>query len=158
MPRPVSIKDLIGPGGVVAGLESETKKNLLEDLSRLAAGALGLEEHAVFDVLWEREKLGTTGVGQGIAIPHGRMVGLDAVHGLFVRLAKPVPYEAADDKPVDLVFMLIAPEDAGADHLHALATVSRTLRDVAFCEKLRQAGTAKDIEALFAHTVIDAAA
>ena len=158
MPRPVSINDLISPGGILAGLESESKKHLLQELSCHAAQTLGLEEHAVFDVLWEREKLGTTGVGHGIAIPHGRIAGLEAVRGFFVRLATPVAFESADDKPVDLIFMLLAPEDAGADHLHALATVSRTLRDTEFCEKLRKAKDSKALSALFAGTVIASAA
>lgn len=158
MQRPVSINDLIGPGGILAGLQSENKKHLLQELSRHAAQSLGLEEHMVFDILWEREKLGTTGVGHGIAIPHGRIAGLEAVRGFFVRLETPVAFESADNKPVDLVFMLLAPEDAGADHLHALATVSRTLRDAAFCDKLRTAKDAKALSGLFAQTVIGAAA
>src|SRR6202044_1980928 len=99
----------------------------------------GKDAHIIFDVLWEREKLGTTGVGMGIAIPHGRLEGLGEVQGFFARLPQPVPLEAIDDKPVDLVFLLLAPESAGADHLHALATVSRLLRDAKLCEQIRGA-------------------
>jgi PTS system nitrogen regulatory IIA component len=102
----------------------------------------------VFDVLWERERLGTTGVGHGIAIPHGRVAGIDKVSGFFARLSQPVNFESIDDKPVDLVFLLLAPEAAGADHLHALATVSRLLRDPKLCEQLRSAPDATTLYTL----------
>ncbi len=133
------MRDLISPEAVVARLEAASKKDVLQDIACHAAGLVGKDAHAVFDVLWEREKLGTTGVGFGIAIPHGRMEGIDHVQGFFARLAEPVAFESIDDKPVDLVFLLLAPESAGADHLHALATVSRLLRDAKLCEELRQA-------------------
>jgi len=139
MNRPVAISDLLGPEAVLARLESGNKKQLFQDLAHHAAAALGIESHILFDVLWERERLGTTGVGYGIAIPHGRLENLPSVRGFFARLAAPVPYEAVDDRPVDLVFLLLAPESAGADHLHALATVSRLLRDPKLCENLRKA-------------------
>jgi PTS system nitrogen regulatory IIA component len=117
-------------------------------MADLAAKSTGKEEHVVFDVLWEREKLGTTGVGTGIAIPHGRIEGLDHVYGFFARLAEPVNFDAIDDKPVDLVFLLLAPESAGADHLHALAIVSRLLRDAKLCEQLRRAKNEVDMHRL----------
>jgi PTS system nitrogen regulatory IIA component len=97
----------------------------------------GIHERTIYDVLVERERLGTTGIGMGIGIPHGRIPGLTKLYGLFVRLERPVPFEAIDEQPVDLVFLLLAPETAGADHLKALALVSRLLRDRAICEKLR---------------------
>ena len=107
----------------------------------------GLHERTIFGTLLERERLGTTGVGHGIAIPHGKLSGLDRVFGLFARLDTPVDFDAIDDMPVDLVFCLLAPEEAGADHLKALAKVSRSLRDRTFCEKLRGCTTG---DALFA--------
>lgn len=145
MNRPVSLCDLLEAGAVWSGFEADTKKQLLQDMARHAASLLGFEEHVLFDVLWEREKLGTTGVGHGIAIPHGRVSGLQDVRGFFARLSSPIAYEAVDERPVDLVFMLLAPETAGADHLHALAAVSRTFRDPVLCEQLRRA---KDEKAL----------
>ncbi len=148
MNRPVSICDLLQGGAIWPGFEAAGKKQLLQDMARHAASVLGFEEHVLFDVLWEREKLGTTGVGRGIAIPHGRVAGLDEVRGFFVRLAAPIDYEAVDDHPVDLVFMLLAPETAGADHLHALAAVSRALRDPLLCEQLRKASDEKAIARL----------
>ncbi len=145
MNRPVSLCDLLGANAVWADMDIPSKKQLLQEMSAHASHQLGVEEHVLFDVLWEREKLGTTGVGQGIAIPHGRVPGLSEVRGFFARLTNPIPFESVDDRPVDLVFMLLAPDTAGADHLHALAAVSRALRDGAFCEKLRKAKDAKAV-------------
>jgi PTS system nitrogen regulatory IIA component len=147
-PKGVAMKDLLAPHGVWADLKVDHKKQLIETLAAHAAGALGVPDHTVFDVLWERERLGTTGIGGGIAIPHGRMAGVKTVHGFVARLAEPVAYEATDDKPVDLVFLLLSPEDAGADHLHALACVSRLMRDAAFVQTLREAKDAKAMTAL----------
>lgn len=148
MTRTLAMRDLLDPRAVLARLEAGTKKQVLQDMAGHAAEALGLEAHGVFDVLWAREKLGTTGVGHGIAIPHGRLSGLDKVRGFFARLAEPVAFEAVDDRDVDLVFLLLAPESAGADHLHALATVSRLLREPRLCEELRSAKDAGAIERL----------
>jgi len=146
MEQNLTMRELVSPQAVVASLDAPAKKDVLQNIASSAAALLGKESLAVFDVLWERERLGTTGVGQGIAIPHGRVPGLDKVSGFFARLAQPVNFEAIDDKPVDLVFLLLAPESAGADHLHALASVSRLLRDPKLCERLRQA---KDAPALY---------
>ncbi|HEU0118165.1 MAG TPA: PTS IIA-like nitrogen regulatory protein PtsN [Alphaproteobacteria bacterium] len=140
------MRDILSPQAVVANLAVATKKDVLQEGAKLAASKLGKDAHVVFDVLWERERLGTTGVGLGIAIPHGRLEGLDKVQGYFLRLAQPVGFESVDDKPVDLVFLLLAPADAGADHLHALATVSRLLRDQKLCEQIRKA---KDEAAIY---------
>jgi len=145
MNRPVTLSDILGPDAILAGVKATDKKNLIQTLAQHAAQTLHVEEHVLSDILWEREKLGTTGVGHGIAIPHGRIPGLTQVHGFFARLSTPIAFDAVDGLPVDLVFLLLAPEDAGADHLHALATVSRTLRDAALCESLRKA---KDIPAI----------
>lgn len=133
------MRDLLLPDNVWAGFAAENKKQVLTDLAARAAQHLGLGSHDIFHVLWEREKLGTTAVGQGIAIPHGRVEGLGEVCGFFARLANPLAFEAIDNRPVDLVFLLLAPQEAGADHLHALATVSRALRNPVLCEALRRA-------------------
>ena len=133
----MEINDLISSETVVANLHATSKKQLLQELSRRAADVTGEHERAIFDVLMERERLGTTGVGSGIAIPHGKLQSLEKLHGLFARLDQPVDFQAIDERPVDLIFLLLAPESAGADHLKALARVSRVLRDGKICEKLR---------------------
>ena len=133
----MEINDLISSETVVANLHATSKKQLLQELSRRAADVTGEHERAIFDVLMERERLGTTGVGSGIAIPHGKLQSLEKLHGLFARLDQPVDFQAIDERPVDLIFLLLAPESAGAAHLKALARVSRILRDGKVCEKLR---------------------
>ena len=138
---------LPGPAAVTACLKSPGKKALLADLAHRAASIHGVDERRVFDLLLERERLGSTGIGGGIAIPHGRLAGLDRPRGLFARLGHPVDFDAIDERPVDLVFLLLAPEGAGADHLKVLARVSRLLRDRALVEKLRATDKA---DALFA--------
>jgi len=143
----MEIEDLVNPSRVVPALKATSKKQVLQELARRAAQDTGLHERNVFDVLLERERLGTTGVGNGIAIPHGRFSALESIYGLFARLESPVDFDAVDDQPVDLVFLLLAPETAGADHLKALARVSRLLRDRTICDKLRGADGA---DALYA--------
>jgi len=140
--------DLLTPQSVIPRLRATSKKQALQELSQKAAEITGLEERAIFDTLLERERLGTTGVGRGIAIPHGKLARLDKVHGLFARLDKPIDFDAIDDRPVDLIFLLLAPEGAGADHLKALARVSRMLRDEALCDRLRGCTDAEGIIAL----------
>ncbi len=144
----MDIRDLITTDGVVSGLKATSKKQALQDLAKRAADITGLHERAIFEVLMERERLGTTGVGNGIAIPHGKLPNLDRLYGLFARLEKPVDFQAIDDRPVDLIFLLLAPESAGADHLKALARVSRLLRDKTVCEKLRGTESAEALYAL----------
>jgi nitrogen PTS system EIIA component len=148
--RPLALRDLLAPQSVVASLPAGTKAEILQGVAELAAVETGKDTHAIFDVLWEREKLGTTGVGFGIAIPHGRIEGLDRVYGFFARLAAPVNFDAIDDKPVDLIFLLLAPESAGADHLHALALVSRLLRDPKLCDQLRKGKNAAELHRILA--------
>ena len=143
----MEIRDLIVPQAVVAKLHVTSKKQALQELAKRAADLTGQPERSIFEVLIERERLGTTGVGNGIAIPHGKLPGLDRLYALFARLDKPIDFDAIDEQPVDLICLLLAPETAGADHLKALARVSRLLRDAAICEKLR--GTDKS-EALYA--------
>ena len=140
--------DLLTADSVIAGLSVSSKKQALQELSRHAADITGQDERAIFDVLLERERLGTTGVGDGLAIPHGRLPELEKIHGFFARLEKPIDFDSIDDRPVDLIFLLLAPEGAGADHLKALARVSRMLRNASLCEKLRGANNADAIYAL----------
>jgi nitrogen PTS system EIIA component len=135
----MEIADLITPDAVVAHLKASNKKQVLQELAAKAAALTKLPERRIFEILSEREKLGSTGMGQGVAIPHGRFAGVEHMTGLFARLDSPVDFDAMDDQPVDLFFLLMAPEGAGADHLKALARVSRLLRNQAICEKLRAA-------------------
>ena len=144
----MEISDLITTESVVANLKATSKKQALQELAKKAAAITGLHERAVFDVLMEREKLGSTGVGKGIAIPHGKLTPIDGLHGIFARLETPIDFQAIDEQPVDLIFLLLAPESAGADHLKALARVSRLLRDEGVCEKLRGTDGAEALYAL----------
>ena len=144
----MEIADLITPRSVIAQLRATTKKQVLQELAKRAAAITGIHERTIYDVLLERERLGSTGIGMGIGIPHGRLPGLNKLSGIFARLDRPVPFEAIDDQPVDLIFLLLAPESAGADHLKALARVSRLLRERAVCEKLRGTDNADALYAL----------
>jgi nitrogen PTS system EIIA component len=146
----MELAELLTPEGIVAASRATSKKQILQDLARKAAELSGAEERAIFEALIERERLGSTGVGNGIAIPHGKLSGLKRIHAVFARLEKPVDFEAIDEQPVDLVFLLLAPEGAGADHLKALAKASRLLRDKRVCEKLRGSDKADAIYALLA--------
>lgn len=121
------------------GLSAGNKRSLLQQLANLAAGRLGVDAAAILDSISEREKLGSTGFGQGVAIPHGKIEGLAQIYCLFARLAEPVRYNAIDGAPVDLVFLLLSPPDAGAEHLKALAAVSRVVRHVPTLEQMRGA-------------------
>jgi len=144
----MEIRDFLAPEAVVIDLAAASKKQVLQALAQRIARIAHQDERTVFDVLLERERLGTTGVGKGIAIPHGRIASLDRIYGLFARLKPPVEFEAMDNDPVDLVFLLLAPAAAGADHLKALARVSKLLRNPAQCEKLRRASDAKSAFAI----------
>jgi len=148
----MNISDLLKPPAVIASLKVQGKKHLLQELSARAALVTRLPERKIFETLTERERLGTTGVGQGIAIPHGRLADIDEIAGVFARLETPIDYDAVDNQPVDLVFMLLAPEGAGADHLKALARVSRLLRNQAATEKLRAAKSAETLYAILTDT------
>jgi nitrogen PTS system EIIA component len=144
----MEIADLLGPGRVIASLKAGSKKQALQELARRAATVTELHERVLFDALWERERLGSTGMGMGTAIPHGKIAGLQRLVGLFARLERPIDFEAVDERPVDLIFVLLAPESAGADHLKALARVSRLFRDRAMCEKLRGTDSVDALTAL----------
>jgi PTS system nitrogen regulatory IIA component len=133
----MELSSILKPSAVKVISKTSSKKRLFQDLGETAASAFGLNVEAVIDALLERESLGPTGVGHGVALPHARVSGLDHVVGVFVRLEKPLDFDAVDRQPVDLVFSLFAPVDAGVDHLKALALVSRTMRDAGICSKLR---------------------
>jgi PTS system nitrogen regulatory IIA component len=154
----MEINDLLVPEGVVADLKATSKKQALQDLAKRAAEVSGLHERAIFDILMERERLGTTGVGNGIAIPHGKLASLDRLHGLFARLEQPIDFHAIDERPVDLIFVLLAPENAGADHLKALARISRLLRNNGICDKLRGTDSAEALFAILTESQEDRAA
>lgn len=154
----MEIADMLSPEGVIPALRVTSKKQALQELARRAADVVGQPERAIFEVLVERERLGTTGVGNGIAIPHGKLADLDRLHALFARLETPVDFDAIDEQPVDLVCVLLAPEQAGADHLKALARVSRLLRDRSVCEKLRGSDSRDAIYALLTESANSRAA
>jgi PTS system nitrogen regulatory IIA component len=135
----VEIADIITRDGIILDLKScQSKRQVLKELAQHAAAALGLEQQHLLDALMERERLGTTGIGHGIAIPHARLAEVDRLVGLFARLAQPVDFESLDDQPSDLIFLLLAPDSADADSLKALARISRVLRDPALRQRLRQ--------------------
>ncbi len=133
----MNFENILTPSAVKVLSSTTSKKRLVTDLGDLAAIAYGLEAPTVVEALLAREALGPTGVGRGVALPHARLTGLDKVVGLFVLLDKPVDFGAVDRQPVDIAFALFAPENAGVEHLKALALVSRTLRDSGVCAKLR---------------------
>ena len=144
----MDLVDLLKPEAVMPSLNVQSKKQALHEVCAAAARQTGLGEREIFETILQRERLGSTGVGQGVAIPHGKLGALNALVGVFARLDHPVAFDSLDDQPVDLVFALLAPEGAGADHLKALAQVSRLLRDRQVCEKLRGANSAEAIYAL----------
>lgn len=133
----MDLAEILAPKGVRAFNALSSKKRLFHELADIAEDVAGIPAAEAFNALQERESLGPTGVGNGVALPHARLYGLDRVIGLFVRLEKPLNFDSVDRRPVDLVFALFAPADSGVDHLKALARVSRTLRDSAICAKLR---------------------
>ena len=139
--------DLVSPNAIIPALKVNGKKQALQEIAVKAAVLTGQSEKAILEILLQREKLGSTGVGNGVAIPHGKLAKLGNVFGLFARLERPVDFEALDGQPVDLIFLLLAPEGAGADHLKALARVARLLRDPEVAQKLRNS---HDADALYA--------
>jgi PTS system nitrogen regulatory IIA component len=143
----MTLTDLVAPNAIIPALKVNSKKQVLHELAARAAVLSGQNERAISDILMQREKLGSTAVGNGIAIPHGKLPTLSRLFGLFARLDRPVDFEALDNQPVDLIFLLLAPEGAGADHLKALARIARLLRDPAITHKLR---ASKDAESLYA--------
>lgn len=144
----MKISEIMAKDSVVVGLKANNKRQLLQELSVKAAEISGINERTIFDTLLERENLGSTGFGSGTALPHARIPELEKVYGIFARLSNPIDFESIDGKPVDLIFVLLSPEGSGADHLTALAKVSRILKDEATCKKLRQINSAEEIYAL----------
>lgn len=145
----MDIADLLSSGGIVLRGGVSSKRQALHTVAEAASFALGINEGRALDALLEREALGSTGLGSGVAVPHARVQGLDRVCAVFVRLETPVAYESVDDRPVDLLFALFAPVNAGAEHLRALAAVSRAMRSPQLREHLRQARTVDAVRALF---------
>jgi PTS system nitrogen regulatory IIA component len=141
------LTDLVAPNAVIPALKVNSKKQAIQELAAKAAKLTDQNERTIFETLLQRERLGSTGIGNGIAIPHGKLARIERLFGLFARLARPVDFDALDGQPVDLVFLLLAPEAAGADHLKALARVARLLRDREVARKLRDS---HDAEALYA--------
>lgn len=129
--------DLVSPEAVFASLKATTKKQLLQELSERGAKLSGLPAREIFDALLQRERLGSTGIGDGVAIPHGKLARVKTIFGLFARLDRPIDFESLDGAPVDLVFLLITPESSGADHLKALACAARMLRDPGLAATIR---------------------
>ena len=142
--------DLVSPNAIIPAMKVNGKKQALQEIAAKAAELTGQNEKAILEILLQRDKLGSTGVGNGVAIPHGKLQKLGNVFGLFARLERPIDFEALDGQPVDLVFLLLAPEGAGADHLKALARVARLLRDPEVARKLRASNGAEAIYAVLA--------
>lgn len=134
----MNLSTILPPDAVLAQLPARDKKQALKLLAARAAQLTGLPEREIYAVLMEREHIGCTGMGNGVCIPHGRFEKLAGVHAVFGRLDKPIEFGAADGRPVDLIFLLLTPLSANTDHLKALATISRLLRDKALCESLRK--------------------
>lgn len=151
--------EFLHPDSVVFSLRARAKKQILQELSAQAVRRLpALDEQAVFETLLQRERLGSTGIGDGVAIPHGKLPGLDRLFGLVARLDRPVDFEALDGQPVDVAFLLLAPEGAGAEHLKALAQVARVLREPGMLERVRAARDASALYALLTQTSASQAA
>ena len=143
------LSELLTPRQIIPDLKVTSKKQALTELASFAAGDLGIEDRTIADVLIERERLGSTGVGRGVAIPHGKLPQIDRLYLAFARLSKPVAFDSPDGKPVDLLFLLLTPENAGGDHLTALAKVSLMMRDERFCTLLRGMDSAEAIYSAF---------
>ncbi|HME22027.1 MAG TPA: PTS sugar transporter subunit IIA [Acetobacteraceae bacterium] len=146
----MTIGEIIGPDQVVVGLRVADKAQLLQDLAGRAATVLGLDRRMIFDALLARENLGSTGLGKGFALPHARLEALSETFAMFVRLARPIDFAAIDERPVDLVILLLSPADGGNHHLATLAALSRPLRDAAFVQRLRQAPDAAALHRMLA--------
>jgi PTS system nitrogen regulatory IIA component len=142
------LSDLLALDAVIPALKVNSKKQALQGIAEKAAGLTGVGEREIFDTLLQRERLGSTGVGNGIAIPHGKLARITRIFGLFARLERPIDFDSIDGQPVDLVFLLLAPELAGADHLRALSRIARVLRDPSIVQKLRSTRDPSALHAL----------
>jgi PTS system nitrogen regulatory IIA component len=144
----MNVADIISKNAVLDNVQASNKRELIQSLAEKMASVSGLDERTIFDAVWERENLGSTGYGEGVAFPHARIEGLTKVCGMFARLDDAVDFDAIDGKKVDLVFLLVSPENSGADHLTALASLSRILKTEGSCEKLRKARTVDELYAV----------
>ncbi|MBV9996481.1 MAG: PTS IIA-like nitrogen regulatory protein PtsN [Caulobacteraceae bacterium] len=154
----MNIGDLLDRGSIAPRVSASSKRQALSVIAEIAARSFGLKAPEVFEALLDRETAASTGVGQGVAIPHARLKGLTRLRGVFVRLEQPIPFDAVDDGPVDLLFTLLAPPDASGEHLRALARISRGLRQAELREQLRKASGADAIHALLVHQAQPSAA
>ncbi|MCZ2327946.1 PTS IIA-like nitrogen regulatory protein PtsN [Bartonella sp. F02] len=154
----MNLSELISPESIIPAVKANSKKQVLRILSEKAAEVTGLDKHIVFNTILQREKLGSTGIGNGIAIPHGKLPGINKIVSIFARLETPVDFETLDDEPIDLVFLLLAPEYTGADHLKALSQIARVLR---YSDVVQQLRNTRDANALYAlliqHSALNAA-
>ena len=139
--------DFLSPDAIAPALRASSKKQALHDIAAQASRLVGRDEREIFNTLLQRERLGSTGIGEGVAIPHGKLPNLERLFGLFARLDRPIDFEAIDGEPVDMLFLLLAPEGAGADHLKALARIARALREPGIHDRIR---AARDASALYA--------
>ena len=144
----MNLAEIIDSRAVLPAIKAQSKKQLLQELSQAMGSIVAVDHRIIFETLLTREKLGSTGLGQGIAIPHGRLPNITRVYGLFAKLTTPIAYDSVDDEPVDLVFVLLSPNHAGADHLTALARISRLLRAPGTMAKLRGTATAEGLYAI----------
>jgi PTS system nitrogen regulatory IIA component len=154
----MELSSLLKPAGIRVLSDVSSKKRLMLCIAEVAEALVHLPGATIFDALQERESLGPTGVGHGVALPHARLAQLTEVHGAFLKLDRPIDFDSADRQPVDLVFALFAPMDTGVDHLKALALVSRTLRDTALCAKLRANSDAATLHTLLTEGISHKAA
>jgi PTS system nitrogen regulatory IIA component len=154
----MNIEDMLAPDGIVPRLKAEDKKQALQALAAKAEAATGAPAHEIYAALLQRERLSSTSLGRGIAIPHIKLPGIKAITCLFARLEHPVPFESHDGEPVDLLFFLLAPEQAGGDHLKALARISRLVRDPATLEGLRSAQDIKELRLVLTKPITSHAA
>lgn len=154
----MDLADLVRTDGIIPSLKAKTKKAALQELAARAAALTGLDTRDIFDTLVQRERLGSTGLGRGVAIPHVKFKALKSIVCLFARLDEPIPFESLDDEPVDLIFLLLAPEHASGDHLKALARVSRLVREPVTMELLRAAPDAAALRAILSNKTTSHAA
>ena len=147
----MQLSSILSPEAVIACVSARDKKQALKLLAAHAARLTALSEREIYSVLQEREQLGCTGMGNGVCIPHGRFDKLNEVHAFFAQMDTPIDFNAADGKPVDLVFLLLTPASANTEHIKAIATISRLLRDKILCEALRKAKDAKTLHELLTH-------
>jgi nitrogen PTS system EIIA component len=153
----MTLHDIIDARAILPGLKVQNKKQLLQELAQALSSLVAIDARVIFETLLQREKLGSTGLGQGIAIPHGRLPTINRVYGVFARLQTPIAFESVDGEPVDLAFALISPGHAGADHLTALARISRLFRDPAILKKLRGTDNTDGLYAILTQPMVTTA-